>query len=65
MVKSGQYDKTKGGRNKMATLYQIPRTSFVHTKKLRFMDYLDEDTKEQWWWEWYEYVYLNESINLI
>ena len=65
MVNSGQYKKVIGGRKDMATMFQIPRTDFVHTKKLRFMDYLDEDTKEQWWWEWYEYVYLNESINLI
>jgi|Laugrespbdmm15sd_2_1035082.scaffolds.fasta_scaffold02100_10 hypothetical protein len=65
MVKSGQYKKVIGGRKDLATMYQIPRTDFIHKKRLHFMDYLDEDTKEQWWWEWYEYKYLNESINLI
>lgn len=65
MIDSGLYDKLKGGRNDLATMYQIPRETFVNKKDLVFMDYLDIDTKCQEWWEWYEYKYINNMFNLL
>lgn len=53
MIASGLYEKVRGGRKDLAVMYQIPRAAFLNKKQLRFMDYLDEDTKRQEWWEWY------------
>lgn len=65
MIASGVYNKLVGGRNNMATMWQIPRSAFVNEKTLKFMDYLDQDTKNQTWWEWYEYKYINNMFNLL
>jgi hypothetical protein len=65
MIASGLYDKVKGGRKNLAVMWQIPRSTFTNKKTLRFMDYLDEDTKSQSWWSWYEYKYLHNPYNLL
>lgn len=58
MIKSGKYERVRGGRKDLAVMYQIPREDFVNIKQLNFMDYIDNDTKQQEWWDWYEYKYL-------
>jgi hypothetical protein len=65
MIDSGLYQKVKGGRNTLSVMYQIPRSAFIHKKYLSFMDQLDEDTKSQSWFSWYEYKYLNNTLNLL
>jgi hypothetical protein len=65
MIASGLYEKIKGGRKDLAIMYQIPRDAFVNKKELKFMDYLDTDTKCQEWWNWYEYKYINNMFNLL
>lgn len=53
MVASGKYDKVVGGRNNLATMYQVPRSHFKTQKELHFMDFVDNDTKSQEWYLWY------------
>jgi hypothetical protein len=65
MIHSGLYSKVVGGRKNLAVMWQIPRSTFTNKKTLRFMDYLDEDTKSQSWWSWYEYKYLHNPYNLM
>jgi hypothetical protein len=65
MIKNGMYKKVKGGRKDLATMYQIPRDHFIHKKELKFMDYLDENTKQQEWWDWYVYKYINKVFDLL
>ena len=62
MITSGLYNKVVGGRKNLSTMYQIPRESFINKKTLRFMDQLDNDTKSQEWWSWYEYKYINNMF---
>jgi hypothetical protein len=65
MIDSGLYSKVVGGRKNLAVMWQIPRSTFTNKKTLRFMDYLDNDTKSQNWWSWYEYKYLHNPYNLM
>jgi hypothetical protein len=65
MIASGKYEKVKGGRKDMATMYQIPRDHFVNKRPLKFMDHLDTDTKQQEWFDWYCYKYINNGFNLL
>ena len=64
MIKDNHFAITTGGRKDLAKMYQIDRAYFKNKVSLNFMDYLDEDTKNQEWWTWYEYKYLNNPINL-
>lgn len=57
MIKKNNYKTVIGGRKRLSKMYQIPRINFKQTRKHHFMDYLDDDTKSQWWWEWYQYKY--------
>lgn len=65
MIESGKYQKVVGGRKDLAVMYQIPREDFQWKIPLDFMDHLDDDTKSQSWWEWFEYKYINNMFNLM
>lgn len=61
MIESGKYNKVVGGRKDLAVMYQIPRDQFINKKELKFMDYLDQDTMCQEWWDWYVYKYITSK----
>ena len=65
MVASGSYEQVKGGRKDLATMWQIPREHFVNKIPLKFMDYLDQDTKSQEWFDWYIMKYVNNNFDLL
>ena len=65
MVASGSYERVKGGRKDLATMYQIPREHFVNKIPLHFMKYLDQDTKSQEWFDWYIMKYVNNNFDLL